>query len=253
MANEPDVARVAAAFNAPGLRYRSFGNMPVRTDAPRREASSQSPEVVLRELRSTSAAVRLAEGEASLPPRASAPMDVEGDTVTFPASGFAPAPVAPAPAPPPPVMAPLHVAPTFPVQPAVAAAPPSAPIPPPSFFPPAPVTAAPLPMPAPTLDAGLAVPLPLVAPAGPAVPEFTLLNSIQAALESPPVAVRPAPEGTLARLRQQVASPAGAVQSAGPAVTFPLGEAIRSMAGASPSPAPPNDTFGAAPRSSSPF
>lgn len=72
MAKEPDVARVAAAFNAPGLKYRSFGNMPVRNDAPRSEAASQDPEAVLREIRAAAAVARLAEAEA-----AAAPVEVE--------------------------------------------------------------------------------------------------------------------------------------------------------------------------------
>ncbi|MDB5413309.1 MAG: hypothetical protein JWR10_1644, partial [Rubritepida sp.] len=66
MAKEPDVARVAAAFNTPGLKYRSFGNMPVRHEAPRGEtANPHDPETVLRELRSSAAAARLAAAEAA--------------------------------------------------------------------------------------------------------------------------------------------------------------------------------------------
>jgi hypothetical protein len=34
MAQDVDIARVATALNAPGLRYRSFGNEPVRAPAP---------------------------------------------------------------------------------------------------------------------------------------------------------------------------------------------------------------------------
>ncbi|WP_424810365.1 hypothetical protein [Roseococcus sp. YIM B11640] len=55
MAKEPDVARVAAAFNTPGLKYRSFGNLPVRNDSPRAETLAD-PEAVLRELRAANAA-----------------------------------------------------------------------------------------------------------------------------------------------------------------------------------------------------
>jgi len=43
MANDSDVARVAAAVNAPGFRYRSFGNEAVRVAPPQPEAPPAPP------------------------------------------------------------------------------------------------------------------------------------------------------------------------------------------------------------------
>jgi len=60
MGQEPDVARVAAAMNTPGLKYRSFGNLPVRSESLRGAAVAADPETVLRELRSSAAAARAA-------------------------------------------------------------------------------------------------------------------------------------------------------------------------------------------------
>lgn len=57
------MARVAAAMNTPGLKYRSFGNLPIRAEAPRKNAAAPSPEEVLRELRATAAATREAPAE----------------------------------------------------------------------------------------------------------------------------------------------------------------------------------------------
>lgn len=234
MSTEPDVARVAAAFNAPGLRYRSFGNKPVRNDAPRRDLDSQAAETLLR---SPAAATRLVDGAAALPSLgvkqfAAAPPPIASPPI-------APAPIAPVP------VAPVHVvmAPPPPVPPAVPAVPMAVPL-----------SAVSLP---PASPPGWPDVQPAQAmPAEPAAePEFSLLASINAALEAPAAPSRPVADGTLARLRRQVAErpapgPAGALM---PAVTSPLGEVMRSMAEATPPAASSNDIFGAAPRSSSPF
>jgi len=49
------VARVAAAMNTPGLKYRSFGNLPVRTEPAREDAAVPGTEGVLRQLRAAAA------------------------------------------------------------------------------------------------------------------------------------------------------------------------------------------------------
>ena len=96
MAKEPDVARVAAAFNAPGLKYRSFGNMPVRSETVRSEtgrsetgrseAVPQDPEAILREIRAAARQARQAEIEAP---------DAEPEPVESPAAVVAGPPPAP--------------------------------------------------------------------------------------------------------------------------------------------------------------
>ena len=70
MGQEPDVARVAAAMNTPGLKYRSFGNLPVRSESPRGDAVTVDPEAVLRELRSSAAAARAAAADPAMAERA---------------------------------------------------------------------------------------------------------------------------------------------------------------------------------------
>ena len=71
MGQEPDVARVVAAMSMPGLRYRSFGNLPVRSEPRRDDIKAPSPEDVLRELRELrSGAVGANEVPAAGPPEA---------------------------------------------------------------------------------------------------------------------------------------------------------------------------------------
>ncbi len=65
MARDPDVARVAAALKSPGLRYRSFGNEPVRG------AASQSVDNSLDSFPLVGAAIEAATAETQqFPPAA---------------------------------------------------------------------------------------------------------------------------------------------------------------------------------------
>ena len=76
MAQDSDVARVAAALKAPGLRYRSFGNEPVR--APRVEVSNVTDAYPLLGAAMESAADDLASPELAAPqPEPPAPAPVE--------------------------------------------------------------------------------------------------------------------------------------------------------------------------------
>ncbi|MDB5377661.1 MAG: hypothetical protein JWR00_2107 [Rubritepida sp.] len=179
----------------------------------------------------------------------------------------------------PPPVAPAVQAP----QPALVALPPAAPVPEPA--------------PEPAIDwaalASAARPAPLVireaeiaaftppepAPAAPAAPNFSLLDSIGLMPGTPPASPPPpVPGGTLARLRSQIAGaeqplpspayqagPAGLFSAPPPrtfagegivpasAVTVSLGEVMRLIAAGNPPAASPVDTFRAALRSSSPF
>ncbi|MBX9750415.1 MAG: hypothetical protein K5Q68_12595, partial [Roseococcus sp.] len=98
-------------MNTPGLKYRSFGNLPVRADAAREDATLPGPEEVLRELRSAAAAAR------EVPPE---PPVAERATALAPMMAVPPIedtlnPYAPPPAPrfrPPPPPAPTPPAPT---------------------------------------------------------------------------------------------------------------------------------------------
>ena len=239
MGQEHDVARVAAALNTPGLRYRSFGNEPVRVRPVAEPEPQPSPPPAADE-----------EGEALL--RA---LETGGAFGAMPPLPEAlPAPAAPAP----PVQAPAP--------PAAAAAPPPAPPPAPA---PAPL-AAPLPPldwaaaapAAPAPSAGLlregemalarpvapvpAAPAAMPAPA-PAMPEagFALLDAIGAAPPPLPAPVRPPSATTLSLLRNGAGTGtlAGAPPEILPAsrVTVPLAEVMRLISTGGQPPASPFD------------
>ncbi|MBS7793018.1 hypothetical protein KTR66_23755, partial [Roseococcus sp. SDR] len=96
MGQEPDVARVAAAMNTPGLKYRSFGNLPVRTEPARGDGASLGPQEVLRELRTVSAALRAEEAAPAAAPQAEPPSAM-APIMAVPPIDDAPAPLPPAP------------------------------------------------------------------------------------------------------------------------------------------------------------
>lgn len=251
MAQDGDVARVAAALNTPGLRYRSFGNEPVRV--------RPAPPVVVEEV-----LPEVAEPE--LPPE----------------TGFLSDSLAePEPPPVPPPMPPLNFEPVPELPPVVAAGPAS---PPPAPEPPVPPPAPPEPASAPLFSWPEASPPP--APAAPSLlPEvassyaaqprpaasFRLLEAIGMNPEEQAAATVAAPQGgTMALLRNAVAEPeaarqeflrAGATQPqiapAQPlgsiigllpaaAVTVPLSDVMRLVAGGSAPLASPFDAFRAA-------
>ena len=269
MAQDSDVARVTAALKAPGLRYRSFSNEPVRT--PRVDVGSVAETFPLFGS-SMEEAAEMASPE--LPDRE----PVRAALAIPPAPLPEPEPIAappvvvvaePAPPPPPPPPVPVYVAPPPP--------------PPPAPEPPAFVAALSQPAPAPVYvpQPSYAAPsftpashAPAAPPAAPAAPAYSLLESLgrqsdlapsMAASAANPHAAygQPAaPSGTFASLLSSSGAGAqgawGAAVTGTPlrggallpaaAVTVPLSEVLRLIAAGAPSPASPFDAFRAAVR-----
>ncbi|WP_160121430.1 hypothetical protein [Rhodovarius lipocyclicus] len=262
MAQDSDVARVAAALNTPGLRYRSFGNEPVRV--------RPAPPVVVEEVFPEALEPEFAPESEFLPESAPESM-AEPELPPLPPLNFEPLPE------PPPVVA------AAPVEPPPAPEPPPPP-PPPQPEPPVLRPAAPEPVSAPLFSwpetTPVAAPpapslLPEVASSYAAQPKpaasFRLLEAIGMNPEEQAAATVPAPQGgTLALLRSAVAEPAAAPQEffrtggaqpqvapASPlgsvigllpaaAVTVPLSDVMRLVAGGSAPLASPFDAFRAA-------
>jgi hypothetical protein len=244
---------VAAALKAPGLRYRSFGNEPVRT--PRVDVSNVTETYPLLGAAMEAAADDLASPEPEAPSQLEPmpePPVAEAAPVIIPA--------------PPPVPEPVYIAP--PAEPAYA--PPPAYTPPPLF-----AQALSQPMPPP--------PMPAAAPAAPAAaPAYSLLEalgrqadlgpSMSASASMPATGygqapIGPAPGGTFGNLLAGSAgAPGGYGAPAGPwgsspgtalrsasllpaaAVTVPLSEVLRLVAVGAPAPSSPFDAFRAAVR-----
>ncbi len=271
MAQDSDVARVAAALKAPGLRYRSFGNEPVR--APRVDVSNVTDAYPLLGAAMEAAADDIAAPELAMP--AAEPTPPEPPYVE-PAP-----PVVAAYVPPPqpePVAAPEPYTPPAYAPPAYAPPPMPEPAPAPPLFAQAlsqPV-APPAPMPA-------QAPAPAAMPAPPAAsPAYSLLEalgrqsdlgpSMSASASMPASAsygqpgAAPAPGGTFGSLLAAGgASPGGynapaawgnapgtALRSTSllpaAAVTIPLSEVLRLVAVGAPAPSSPFDAFRAAVR-----
>ncbi len=257
MAQDSDVARVAAALKAPGLRYRSFGNEPVR--APRVDVSNVTDAYPLLGAAMEAAADDIAAPELAIPEPAPAPAPL-------------PEPVA---AEPPPVL-PAYVPPPVPRPEPMQVAPP------PPYLPPEPA-------PLPSLFAqalSQPPPAPLAEPAPPpaAAPAYSLLEALgrqadlgpsMAASGSVPApasygqrAGGPAPGGTFGSLLASsagaygapvtaVAAPWGSSPGTGlrsasllpaAAVTIPLSEVLRLIAVGAPAPSSSFDAFRAAVR-----
>ncbi|RVT96923.1 hypothetical protein EOD42_11005 [Rhodovarius crocodyli] len=267
MAQDSDVARVAATLNTPGLRYRSFGNEPVRV----RPVPPALPPVV--------------EEEPIVPeyqadpvndlPESNAPLEPELPPLRLEPIAPEPPPMAvePPPAPVPPTPAPVLMSLEPAPEPPPAPAPVAASAPPPPEPPSAPLFSWPESTPAapaapsllPEVAAGHAAPAAPV-PAG----GFRLLEAIGMKPDEQAAATTAPQGGTLALLRQAVAEPAspppeffklppaqpmvagmqpvGALSGLLPAaaVTVPLSDVMRLVAGGSPPPASPFDAFRAA-------
>ncbi len=231
------MARVAAAMNTPGLKYRSFGNLPVRTEPARGDGAPIGPEEVLRELRAVSASLRSEESAppadpaSAMVPNAMAPITavppIDGKTLP-PAPQPAPRPravspppsLAPAPRPPSEGAAPLR-GPAFAPPPRLGEPTLSAPPPAPEAL--APLRAVPPPDPNPTLPAAsklvMASP-PVPAPLPPSMP-------VAPSPVAPAMAVRSAPASVIsaAPMPQQAAAkpcpPVSVVMSAPPVSVTP--------------------------------
>ena len=258
MAQDSDVARVAAALKAPGLRYRSFGNEPVR--APRVDVSNVTDAYPLLGAAMEAAADDIASPELAAPAAEPTPPE--------------PPFVEPAP--------PVVAAYVPPPEPEPVAAP--EPYTPPAYTPP------PMPEPAPVpplfaqaLSQPVAPAAPAAQPAPPAAsPAYSLLEalgrqsdlgpSMSASASMPASAsygqpgAAPAPGGTFGSLLAAGgASPGGysapaswgnapgtALRSTSllpaAAVTIPLSEVLRLVAVGAPAPSSPFDAFRAAVR-----
>jgi hypothetical protein len=251
MSREADVARVTAAINTPGLRYRSFGNALPRPQV----IPSEPPEFPL-----VTEAI-------PAPPAPAAPDDVP-DSSTPPAPVMRAAPVQPEPEPEPEPERDLP----FAGQQEAPAPPPEPAAPPPPVEPPppaidwaalaAPPLAAPSPPPTPMLPLPPTPAQPLEL--APEAPAFRLLEAIGHAPSPAPSA--PPGGGTLAMLK--ASAPAAADMAAMPllnpvgaqprgldpapghlpahAVTVPLSEVMRLIAAGAPPAASPFDAFRAA-------
>ena len=229
------MARVAAAMNTPGLKYRSFGNLPVRTESPRGEAAALGPEDVLRELRSASATARAGEVARRVPDEAPTVFAV-APTIEDTAATFTPPP-APRMRP----AAPIEPAPPAPAM--VAPMPPPLPAPLPAWAPPAPATPPPRPPvtvvagpppPAarPALPPAVSAPLMAVAPPlpGPSLPSppppSPSVHVVRApvmaiAQPPPPAAPSPAPP-PVSSAPVVVVAPRPAPRPAPPVVSAPV-------------------------------
>ena len=262
MAQDSDVARVAAALKAPGLRYRSFGNEPVRT--PRVDMSNVADTFPLLGAAMESAADDMASPEIAPAPE---PEPMPEYRAAEPIPEYIP--------PPEPEPAPASLLAIPPVPQPVEAAPDPAPVAPPPLFaqvlaqPPAPFQPAPPPV----------APAPAAAPSAPA---YSLLEALgrqsdlgpsmaaAAAMPAPGSFGQghaPAPGGTFGSLLAgagSAAAPAFAAPAAGwgspgtalrsasllpaAAVTVPLSEVLRLVAVGAPAPSSPFDAFRAAVR-----
>ncbi len=240
MTQEHDVARVAAALNTPGLRYRSFRNEPVRVKPVPEAEVPQPPTAMPSELpdpaQPAAEDVILLDLPESLPPPLLVTLGAMPEAVPAPAPEPPAAPVAAAPPPPPAETPP----------PAAMPAPAPAPLPESSFsalmkageaalgLPVALPEPPPQPAPAPAPAA--------VAAAPPPPPSFALLDAVGAA----PLPARPAPPSpvsTLARLRGEERGGDTPAREILPAsrVTVPLPEVMRLISAGAPAPASPFD------------
>ena len=285
MAQDSDVARVAAALKAPGLRYRSFGNEPVR--APRVDVSTVNDAYPLLGAAMESAADDMAAPEltAAEPEPMPAPEPVQAELP--PISAYVPPPEPVHAAPPEPVYvappAPVYVAPPAPVYappPAQQPAPMPEPAPAPSLFAQA-LSQPPAAPPAVQAPAQTFAPAPTPAPAAPAYsllealgrqsdlgPSMSASASLPAAASYGQPAAGPAPGGTFGSLLAGSAgSPGFSAPGAAPAawssggalarsasllpaaaVTIPLSEVMRLIAVGAPAPSSSFDAFRAAVR-----
>lgn len=258
MAQDSDVARVAAALKAPGLRYRSFGNEPVRS--PRVD-----PESVAEAFPLLGAAM---EDAAETMPLDAPHEPAAEEAVRIPAP---PALVAPEPEPMPAPL--LELPPAAPVSEPVAAVQPASEAPPlflAALSQPLPAPPAPVPPPPPA-QLGYAPPPP---PAPVAPPAYSLLESLgrQSDLTPSMAAAGSVPaqgsygqpaataSGTFASLLAHGPAAGGGWNGApgtalrtgsllpAAAVTVPLSEVLRLVAVGAPSPSSPFDAFRAAVR-----
>ena len=269
MAQDSDVARVAATLNTPGLRYRSFGNEPVRVRPappvlpPVAEELPAEPEYQPDPVSDLPESYTPVEPE--LPPLRLEPIAPEPPPVAF-----EPPPPAPSPAP---VLMALEPLPEPAPAPAPMPAPVAAAAPPPPEPPAAPLFSWPESAPAAPAAPSL---LPEVAASHAAPPSpvpsggFRLLEAIGMKPDEQAAATTAPQGGTLALLRQAVAEPSappaeffklppaqpmvapmqplaalsGLLPAA--AVTVPLSDVMRLVAGGSAPPASPFDAFRAA-------
>ena len=268
MKDDADVARVAAALNAPGLRYRSFNNAPVRVySAAPRELLTPEPFAPPSEALVPSALPMPVYPE-PLPAEPPASLDQDFEYATAEEAFLAveppalpPAHVAPPAAPPPaePVPPPAAAAPLF-SWPEVAPAAPLAPQIAPIQVPVSPVTQAPpayaAPEPAPA-------PIAMQPTESPAL-DYRLFNAIGRLGDPPGGAGQPqAANTTLAMLRSRIDAtpesplpfqgvhvpmsspiqppPAALVPAS--AVTVPLSDVMRLIAAGAPPPASPFEAF----------